>query len=62
METALERELLGLETQFWNAMKTKDIDAALRLTDEPCIVTGAQGVERQEELRPDDAGRRLAAA
>ena len=40
----VENELLGLERQYWQAIKDKDVDAALRLTDEPCIVTGAQGV------------------
>jgi hypothetical protein len=40
----LERELLDLEKQYWRAIKEKDIDAAMRLTDEPCILTGAQGV------------------
>ena len=44
MQTDLANELLDLETQFWNSMKNKDIDAALRLTYEPCIVAGAQGV------------------
>lgn len=45
-ETKLVKELLDLETQFWTAMKEKDVDAAMRLTDEECIVTGAQGVGR----------------
>lgn len=40
----IERELLTLERQFWQAMKDGDADAAAALTDEPCIVTGAQGV------------------
>jgi len=44
MQMELAKELLDLETQFWNSMKNKDIDAALRLTYEPCIVAGAQGV------------------
>jgi ketosteroid isomerase-like protein len=43
---ALERELLDLENRYWRAMKEKDTDAALKLTDDPCIVTGAQGVAR----------------
>ena len=42
--TAVEQELLGLERQYWQAIKDKDVDAAMRLTDDPCIVTGAQGV------------------
>jgi ketosteroid isomerase-like protein len=44
--TTLGRELLDLENQYWQAMKEKDVDAAMRLTDEECIVTGAQGVGR----------------
>lgn len=44
--TTLGKELLDLENQYWQAMKEKDVDAAMRLTDEECIVTGAQGVGR----------------
>jgi uncharacterized protein (TIGR02246 family) len=40
----IETELLELEKRYWQAMKDNDVDAALRLTDDPCIVTGAQGV------------------
>jgi uncharacterized protein (TIGR02246 family) len=40
----LEKELLDLEKQYWQAIKEKDVEAAMRLTDEECIVTGAQGV------------------
>jgi hypothetical protein len=40
----LEQKLLGLERQYWQALKDKDNAAALRLTDDPCIVTGPQGV------------------
>jgi ketosteroid isomerase-like protein len=46
MNTPFEKELLGREKQYWQAIKDKDFDAALRLTDDPCIVTGAQGVAR----------------
>jgi ketosteroid isomerase-like protein len=42
----LENELLDLEKQYWRAIQEKDVDAALRLTDDPCILTGAQGVSR----------------
>jgi uncharacterized protein (TIGR02246 family) len=42
----ITQELLGLENQYWQAMKEKDVDAAMRLTDEECIITGAQGVGR----------------
>ena len=40
----IERDLLALERRFWQAMKDGDAEAAAELTDEPCIVTGAQGV------------------
>jgi ketosteroid isomerase-like protein len=40
----IEAELLDLEKRYWQAIKDQDVDAALRLTDEPCIVTGAQGI------------------
>ena len=43
-QQAFEKELLGLERQYWQAIKDKDADAAMRLSDEQCIVTGAQGV------------------
>jgi len=44
--TTIEHELLELENQYWQAIKDKDVDAAIRLSDDPCIVTGAQGVAR----------------
>jgi uncharacterized protein (TIGR02246 family) len=40
----IEGELLDLERQYWQAIKDRDVSAAMRLTDDPCIVTGAQGV------------------
>jgi hypothetical protein len=46
MSTSFEKQILDLETRFWQSMKEKDVDAASRLTDDPCIVTGAQGVAR----------------
>lgn len=41
---ATEKELIELEKQYWEAIKNKDVDAAMRLTDDKCIVAGAQGV------------------
>jgi hypothetical protein len=41
--TTIEKELVELETQYWQAIKDKDLDTALQLTDDTCIVTGAQG-------------------
>jgi len=45
---ALESELLDLEKQYWRAIKEKDAKTAMNLTDDPCIVTGAQGVSLLE--------------
>ncbi len=44
MQNDFEQELLDLETRFWNSMRDGDMQAAAQLTDEHCIVTGAQGV------------------
>jgi len=44
--TTLGKELLDLENQYWQAMKEKDVDTAMSLTDDECIVTGAQGIGR----------------
>jgi hypothetical protein len=44
MPTQTEKELVQLEKEYWQALKDQNVDAALRLTDDPCIVTGAQGV------------------
>ena len=41
-----EQELLDLEKQYWQAIKDRDIEAAMRLTDDTCIVAGAQGAGR----------------
>jgi hypothetical protein len=40
----IAKELMDLEQQYWQAIKDKDVDAAMRLTDDPCIIAGAQGV------------------
>lgn len=37
-------ELIDLEKRYWQALKDGDAEAALQLTDDPCLVTGAQGV------------------
>ena len=42
--TTIEKELVELETQFWQAMKDQDVEAAMQVTDNTCIVAGAQGV------------------
>jgi hypothetical protein len=42
--TTAIRELLEHERRFWNAMKDKDGEAASEMTNDACIVVGAQGV------------------
>jgi uncharacterized protein (TIGR02246 family) len=42
--TSLENELLQLETQYWRALKDRDVNGAIRLTDFPCIISGPQGI------------------
>ncbi|MEO7456995.1 MAG: nuclear transport factor 2 family protein [Gemmatimonadaceae bacterium] len=37
-------EIVELEKRYWNAMIAKDVDTAVSMSDDPCIVTGAQGV------------------
>jgi ketosteroid isomerase-like protein len=39
-----ESELLELEQRYWKAIQDKDVDAAINLTEFPCIVAGASGI------------------
>jgi hypothetical protein len=43
---AVEQELLELEKQYWQAMKDKDADTAMRLSDDPCLIAGPVGIMR----------------
>jgi hypothetical protein len=42
--TTAERDLLVFERKYWQALKDKDVDAALELTDIPCVITGGADV------------------
>ena len=42
--TSSEETVIELERRYWQALKDKDVDAVLGMTDDPCLVTGAQGV------------------
>ena len=44
MANAMEKQFLDLERQYWQALQDGDAETALRLSDDPCIVSGAQGV------------------
>ena len=41
---ALKQELLAREKSYWAAIKEKNSRVAANLSDDPCIVVGAQGV------------------
>ena len=41
---AMEQELIDVEKRFWDAMKDKDARSAGQMTDDGCIIVGAQGV------------------
>lgn len=40
----ISRELVALEQEFWRAIKSRDAATAVALSDDPCVVVGAQGV------------------
>jgi Domain of unknown function (DUF4440) len=44
MEKKIEKELLNLERRYWQALQDGDDDTAVRLSDDPCIVSGASGI------------------
>ena len=40
----IDKELLELERSYWQAIKDQDTATVLRLTADPCLVAGSQGV------------------
>ena len=46
MAGATEQQLVELEKKYWDAMVTKDVDTAVRMSDDPCYIAGAQGVSQ----------------
>jgi hypothetical protein len=42
--TGIEHEIVELEKEYWRAMQRRDTSTAARLTDDQCVVAGAQGV------------------
>ena len=54
-----EQELLDLEKQFWEAMKTRDSRTAERLADDRCFVVGPQGIS---EIQKSSLGAMVAEA
>jgi ketosteroid isomerase-like protein len=48
---SVERELVELERKYWEAMKANDVETAMALTDDPCIVAGPSGVMSVDAAR-----------
>jgi ketosteroid isomerase-like protein len=47
----LQQELIGLEKRYWEAIKNQDVKTAMSLTDDACIIAGAQGVAQIDRSR-----------
>lgn len=45
-EASIRNELVALEKRYWNALREKDSSTATSLSDDPCVVVGAQGVSQ----------------
>src|SRR4051794_28745085 len=43
-QTGIDRELLTLERQYWNAIKNRDGASATELSDERCMVVSPHGI------------------
>jgi ketosteroid isomerase-like protein len=39
----VKQHIIDLEKEYWQAIVDKDFESALRLSADPCVVTGAQG-------------------
>jgi hypothetical protein len=44
MPVAIDEELLALEKQYWEAIRSRDGATATRLSDARCLVIGPQGI------------------
>src|SRR4051794_35093935 len=40
----IDQELLEVEGKYWQAVKDRNVTAAMMLTDDPCIIAGASGI------------------
>lgn len=46
LKSDLKNELMSLERRYWNAIRDRDANTAMKLSDEPCLIVGAQGVNQ----------------
>jgi len=44
MENVVENQIVELERRYWQALVNGDNDTTVMLSDDPCIVAGAQGI------------------
>jgi hypothetical protein len=44
MASAVEDEIVELERRYWQALRDRDDETPAQLSDDPCIVAGAQGI------------------
>jgi len=47
--STIDTEILDLERQYWEAMRTRDVRTALSLTEFPCLIAGASGVRSVDQ-------------
>jgi len=45
-DKSIERDLIQLENQYWQAIKDRDVETAAQLTDDPCLIAGSSGIGR----------------
>jgi hypothetical protein len=45
----IDTEILDLERRYWEAMRTRDIPAAVSLTEFPCLIAGSSGVRSVDQ-------------
>jgi catechol 2,3-dioxygenase-like lactoylglutathione lyase family enzyme/ketosteroid isomerase-like protein len=58
--TPQEQEILDLENAYWRSIQAGDVQAALQLTGEPCLISGSQGAmaltpRQYEEMSKDSS-------
>ncbi len=56
LDQGTRQELLNLERRYWSAVQEKDGATTTALSDDPCIVVGAQGVR---EIGSEQIGQML---
>ena len=44
MKASAAEEVMDLERKYWEAMKNRDTKTCVALSDNPCMVTGPQGI------------------